>query len=128
MRELTLPAPAILCGTGMAVGVIALVVMSRSEEVGAAILVASLFPWMLGTVSWAIAKGRHWAWGLLGFTVIGLLIIALLPDKTRDTGRGTLDLSNLPPEVAAQKWACPKCGVETPNTSYQCGRCGYSVI
>jgi hypothetical protein len=128
MRELTLPAPAILCGTGMAVGVIALVVMSRSETVGTVLLVASLFPWMLGTVSWAMAKGQHWAWGLFGTTVIGLLIIALLPDKTRATGKGTLDLSHLDPEVAEQKWTCPKCGVETPNTSYRCERCGYSVI
>lgn len=128
MRELTLPPPAILCGTAAAAGVIALFVMSRSETAGIAILVASLFLWMLGTVSWAIAKGQHWGWGLLGFTVIGLLIIGLLPDKTRDIGRGTLDLSKLPPEIAAQRWTCPKCGAETPNTSYQCGRCGYSVV
>jgi hypothetical protein len=52
----------------------------------------------------------------------------LLPNKTRATDRSALDLSRMDPEVAAQKWTCPKCGAETPNTSYRCERCSYSVI
>lgn len=37
--------------------------------------------WVAGTVSWAQAKGWHWGWGLLGLSLIGVIVIALLPDR-----------------------------------------------
>ena len=38
------------------------------------------------------------------------------------------DLGKLPPDIAAQRWSCPKCGATTPNNAYACERCGYSVV
>jgi hypothetical protein len=50
------------------------------------------------------------------------------PQPRVETKTHLLDLKQLPPEVAVQRWDCPKCGESTENTSYRCTKCGYSVV
>jgi 4-amino-4-deoxy-L-arabinose transferase-like glycosyltransferase len=39
---------------------------------------------MVGLGYYAKAKGRHWAWGLLGLlSIFGLIALAILPDKAK---------------------------------------------
>ncbi len=130
MRELTLPSPLRLCGAAAVVWLVGFLtaVLTRQETVLALAFGVALVLWMLGTVSWALSKGRHWGWGLLGLSVIGIVVIAMLQDRTKQPTGQVLDLRTLPPGQAAQQWACPKCGAETPNTSYTCSKCGYSVV
>ena len=45
---------------------------------------AGLFIW--GCVSYVKGKGHHGAWGILGLlSIIGLIILALFPDKHKET-------------------------------------------
>jgi hypothetical protein len=37
--------------------------------------------WPFAMILWTQAKGWHWGWSLLGFSVIGAIVIALLPDR-----------------------------------------------
>jgi ribosomal protein S27AE len=101
--------------------------MSRNSQRAILALLGALVT-VRGIFSLAMAEGQHWGWALLGLTLLGLLVIAELSDKTRDPGRRPLDLSKLPPDVAAQRWLCPECGADAPNTSYRCGQCGYSLV
>ena len=66
----------------------------------------------------------------LCFSASLLVVAALLvfSRRVRLFFRQPLDLSKLNPEIAAQSWTCPKCGADSPNTSYQCGKCGYSIV
>ena len=47
--------------------------------------------WITGCVLFALAKERHWAWGLLGLLfVLGLLVLLVLP--TRETKGDPVEL------------------------------------
>jgi hypothetical protein len=49
----------------------------------------SIFVW--GCASYALGKGHHGAWGLVGLlTFIGLIILAYLPDKHKIEEEGPL--------------------------------------
>ena len=59
------------------------VIPGISESFGPLLRVLGYCLWLVGTITWAQAKGQHWCWGLLGLSVLGACIIAFLPDRTR---------------------------------------------
>jgi hypothetical protein len=103
---------------------------SRNWPGSVVALYVSVFLWMFGSVAWSLAKGQHWGWGLLGFSLVGIAVIAWLPNKIESdlSRKGNLDLRTLDPETAKLTWPCPKCGNDNPNTTYKCQSCGYSVV
>lgn len=60
------------------------VIPGITESLGPLLRVLGYCLWLVGTITWAQAKGQHWCWGLLGLSGLGALIIAFLPDRTRD--------------------------------------------
>jgi hypothetical protein len=78
-------------GSGILVQIIARLLMAAGDA-GAllglplALLGTGLFIW--GCWAYAEGKGHHGGWGLLGlFSLIGLVILVLMPDKCRGESR-----------------------------------------
>ena len=77
-------------GLGILFQIIGKVVSADSGDGGLVIggllgLVGSGF-FIWGCVSYIKGKGHHGAWGILGlFSIIGLIILALFPDKHKET-------------------------------------------
>ena len=62
--------------------VLASAIPGITDSIGPLLRVLGYGLWLAGTITWALAKGRHWGWGLLGLSVLGALVIAFLPDRT----------------------------------------------
>ncbi|NOZ78606.1 MAG: hypothetical protein GXP48_05395 [Acidobacteria bacterium] len=119
-----------LCVAGAVIGVAGLVFSSCGYAAGEIALYPAILIWMFGTVYWAMAKGYHWAVGLLGASCVGILVIAFLPEigKPKPEEGGLLDLKSMDSALAALPWTCPKCSNDNPNTTYRCQSCGHSIV
>ena len=65
-------------------------------------------------------------WGILGFFfgIFALLTIGFAPINTISKnyiGSGKFENNN-------KRWKCPKCNSDNPNSTYQCGSCGYKLV
>jgi hypothetical protein len=60
------------------------VLETNSQPLGIILRIISLGLWVAGVAFYAMYKGRHWAWGLVGaFVCFGMIIVVFLEDEAK---------------------------------------------
>ena len=78
-RKLLLPAR--LCFGALGALLLGLALGVSKPELAPVFNWSALLLWFAGMLTLAEAKGWHWAWGLLGLTLVGGIAVAFLPDR-----------------------------------------------
>jgi hypothetical protein len=73
-------------GAGLLLGFIGGAISASAPEIGLLVSFAAIGAWLWGCSQYAEAKGYHAAFGLFGLaTILGLIVLAVLPDKHKNT-------------------------------------------
>lgn len=99
-----------------------------NEDMGSQVLGWGAFLSMPALAYWAKSKGRSPWWGLVGIaSVIGVIIVRLLKDSTRDS-RELPPITSTESDVDAKaKDICVQCGVPLIPQAKFCGSCGLAI-